>query len=211
MNTDITCPSPSARQLGFAGLIPFVGLAMALWLSPPESRPWLSMALLGYGASIASFLGAIHWGLVMRGDSPRNATSLIWGVMPSLLAWLALLLGQATGVLLILGLLCACYAVDRTMYPRYQLKAWLSMRLQLTLVASASCLAGTIALLRQLSTLNLHAPPRKPGDPSMRHKDRRAVTALTCRVAVSVVTVLIGCHPLRANGSGFLTIEQYLP
>ena len=147
MNTDTTGPSRLARQLGFGGLIPFVGLAAALWLTPPDNGPPLVMALLGYGATIASFLGAIHWGLVMRERSDRAAASLVWGVVPSLLAWAALLLGQATGLLLIAALLWACYAVDRVVYPRYQLQTWLPMRLRLTLVASGSCLAGAAALL----------------------------------------------------------------
>ena len=148
MTTDPTCPSPLARLLGFAGLIPFAGLAAALWIMSPEYGPWLSKALLAYGATIASFLGAIHWGLVMRERSSGNAWSLIWGVAPSLLAWLALLLDPFAGLLLIAALLCACYTVDRVIYPRYELGAWLPMRLQLTLVAAASCLAGAIKLLR---------------------------------------------------------------
>ncbi len=35
--------------------------------------------------------------------------------------------------------LWACFAVDRVLHPRYELLAWLPMRLRLTLVASASC------------------------------------------------------------------------
>ena len=64
------------------------------------------------------------------------------------LGWVALLLGGAPGLLLIAALLWACFAVDRVLYPRYQLHAWLPMRLRLTLVASASCLAGAAALLQ---------------------------------------------------------------
>jgi hypothetical protein len=46
------------------------------------------------------------------------------------------------------ALLWACFLVDRVLYPRYQLQAWLPMRLRLTLVASLSCLAAAAALLR---------------------------------------------------------------
>ena len=146
MNTATTDPSRLARLFGFAGLIPFVGLAAALWFTSPDHGLWLSKSLLAYAATIASFLGAIHWGLVMREFSSRKAPSLIWGVAPSLIGWLALLMGHAAGLLLVATLLCACYIVDRVVYPRYGLKAWLPMRLQLTLVASASCIAGAAAL-----------------------------------------------------------------
>ena len=143
--TTAKAPSLGARCLGFGGLIPFVGLAAALWLAPLPSRPLAAMALLGYGATICSFLGAIHWGLSMRGDAEPLMSRLVWGVTPSLLSWVALLLSPAPGLLLIAATLCACFAVDRVLYPRDGVQAWLPMRAQLTLVASLSCLAGAAA------------------------------------------------------------------
>ena len=148
MTADSAGPSLWARRLGFGGLIPFVGLAVALWLAPSGGWPLAGMALLGYGATISSFLGAIHWGLVMREGPAQPVPSLLWGVVSSLLGWVALLLGHAAGLLLIAALLWACFAVDRVLYPRYQLQAWLPMRWRLTLVASISCLAGAAALLQ---------------------------------------------------------------
>ena len=146
MTADETGPSPWARGLGFGGLVPFVGLAATLWVARPGDGPLASMALLGYGATIVSFLGALHWGLAMRERPSPPVTSLLWGVVPGLLGWTALLLGQAPGLLLMAALLWACFAVDRALYPRYGLRAWLPMRLRLTLVASISCLAGAAAL-----------------------------------------------------------------
>ena len=140
-------PSPWARKPGFGGLIPFVGLAAALWVAQLRDWPLLSFALLGYGATIASFLGAIHWGLVIREGAAESVVSLVWGVVPSLLGWLALLLSHPTGLLLIAALLWGCFLVDRVLYPRHQLQAWLLMRLKLTVVASLSCIAGALALL----------------------------------------------------------------
>ncbi|MBC8056091.1 MAG: DUF3429 family protein, partial [Rhizobiales bacterium] len=72
--------------------------------------------------------------------------SLLWGVVPSLAGWAALLLGQAPGLLLMAALLWICFAVDRALYARYGLQAWLPMRLRLTLVASLSCVAAAVAL-----------------------------------------------------------------
>ena len=98
--------------------------------------------------TIASFLGAIHWGLAMREGLAQPVPSLLWGVVPSLLGWAALLLGHAPGLLLMAAVLWACFAVDRLLYPLYRLQAWLPMRLRLTLAASVSCLAGAAALVR---------------------------------------------------------------
>jgi len=135
-----------ARRLGYGGLIPFVALALALWLAPSGGGSFEGMALLGYSATISSFLGAIHWGLSMRDGADQHVPTLLWGVVPSLLGWVALLLGPAPGLLLIAALLWTCFAVDRLLYPRHQLQAWLPMRRRLTLVASISCLAGAAAL-----------------------------------------------------------------
>lgn len=133
--------------MGYGGLIPFAVLAVALWTVPPEQRAWVAFALLGYAAVIASFLGALHWGLVLRDASRQSLVLLGWGVLPSLVAWLALLAGPGTGLPLIAALLWTCFAVDRVVYPRHQVQGWLPMRLVLTCIASVSCVAGALAVL----------------------------------------------------------------
>jgi Protein of unknown function (DUF3429) len=138
-------PSPWARRLGFGGLIPFVTLAAALWVLWPAVGP--SCARHCWATALPS-LGRYPLGLVMRDGPVQPVPSLVWGVVPSLLAWLALLLAPTLGLSLIAALLWACFAVDRVLYPRYRLQAWLPMRLRLTVVASISCAAGAAASLR---------------------------------------------------------------
>jgi len=140
-------PSAWARRLGYGGLIPFLGLSVALWVVQPGDWPLVSTALLAYGATIASFLGAIHWGLLMRPGAAQPLPVLLWGVTPSLLGWVALLLDTALGLALITVVLWLCFAVDSAVYPRYQMQAWLPMRLRLTLVASISCVAAVARLI----------------------------------------------------------------
>lgn len=142
-------PAPSAlvAALGYGGLLPFGLLALAVCWPPGEGRDFYGFALLAYGATIASFLGAIHWGLAMRGGAPEPVAYL-WGVAPSLVAWTALLQPTPSGLLLLAGLLLLCFGVDRRLYARHQLQGWLPMRLRLTLVACASCLAAAWGLLR---------------------------------------------------------------
>ena len=135
-------------QLGYAGLIPFVALAPAIWLLDTKLSAHVGLALVGYGASITSFLGAIHWGLAMRETHPQRQASYVWGVIPSLIAWLALLQKPAVGLIVLAMLLWVCYAVDRATYTRYLVRSWLPMRLTLTVVASVSCAGGAIGLLR---------------------------------------------------------------
>jgi len=89
-------PPAWAWILGLAGLIPFVMCAAMQWYGPPGWRMLAGLALLSYGAVIVSFLGGIHWGLAMRA-SPVPTPRLIWGVMPSLLGWSAVLLDSPWG------------------------------------------------------------------------------------------------------------------
>ena len=133
-------------RLGYAGLIPFILLAALMWLDDAELLPFVAIALGGYAATIVSFLGGVHWGIgFMKGEaSPRF--HFIWGVVPSLIAWLALMM-PAYAALPLLGLaVAACYAVDSKTYPAAGLASWLPMRLRLTVVATASCVLGAAAL-----------------------------------------------------------------
>jgi hypothetical protein len=134
--------------MGYGGLLPFVVPASAIWFAEPAYRDLSSLALLAYGAVIASFLGAIHWGLVMRGEtSSQSFAQLAWGVAPSLLAWGSLMTPPSFGLLLIAGLVWACFAVDRVLYPRFGAQAWLPLRLRLTLFASMSCFMGALGVM----------------------------------------------------------------
>ena len=134
------------NRLGYAGLIPFVLLAGLLWLVDADLIPFVAIALGGYAAAIVSFLGGVHWGIgFMKGEAaPRF--HFVWGVVPSLMAWLALMM-PAYATLPLLGLVVvACYAVDSKTYPAAGLASWLAMRLRLTVVATASCVLGAAAL-----------------------------------------------------------------
>jgi hypothetical protein len=63
-----------ARTLGYAGLIPFVLLALVLWLVDAQLQAWVSITLASYAALIVSFLGGIHWGMAWQaGHDGANA------------------------------------------------------------------------------------------------------------------------------------------
>ena len=135
----MTQPPRVALWLGYGGLLPFVGLAgLSLWKAPPNSH-FFASALLAYGSSILSFLGAIHWGLAMRNSKSCDKRLLLWGVLPSLAAWLALMANVGLGLGVVVAGLWVCFAVDRKVYPRFELRSWLPMRLVLTTVATLTC------------------------------------------------------------------------
>jgi hypothetical protein len=139
---DATPIPPLARPLGFAGLLPFAGLAV-LSLS---GVAWAPGAVLAYGATILAFLGAVHWGFALRalpGEEHAGAARLVLGVVPSLIAWVALLLPLGAGLwLLAAGVLAT--AVIESLAARRGLvpAAYLRLRWWLSLGAAASLIAA---------------------------------------------------------------------
>jgi hypothetical protein len=139
---------PLANRLGYAGLIPFVGLALLLWLVKAELHPFVATALLCYGAVIASFLGGIHWGIAFsmapdQGGAAKN--HLLWSVALSCLAWIAVIMPAYAGLPLLGLIFVASYLVDRKWWPQAGLGAWLTLRFRLSSLAALSCLFGAAA------------------------------------------------------------------
>lgn len=136
-----TSPHALARRLSYAGLIPFVMGALLIWLVSAEAHPYVALALSGYAAVIISFLGGIHWGLAMRLAQPPAAL-LLWGITPSLVAWLAVMMPPSAGLVIQGVMLLACYGVDRRLYPAQGASAWLVLRFRLSALAALSCFFG---------------------------------------------------------------------
>ena len=133
------------QRLGYAGLIPFAVFALLMWLVTPEVHPLVAIAMAGYAATVVAFLGGIHWGIGLRHDSPQRRFHMVWGVIASLLAWIAVVMPAYAGLPLLGLLLVACYLVDRKTWPPAGLGEWLTLRFRLTIIATLSCLlaAGT--------------------------------------------------------------------
>jgi hypothetical protein len=142
MNGESTPALPAwARPLGYAGLIPFAACALVM-LAVPEAgtRDVAGRALLGYGAVILSFLGGVHWGMVLRGASPQRAGGLLAaGVVPSLVGWVALLLPfERAAAVLVAGFGLFWLYEHRVLGPAVLPQDYLALRRWLTLGVVAS-------------------------------------------------------------------------
>ena len=137
--------SDTARLLGNLGLTPFVLGAALVWLIDfkvhPEVHAFATMALSAYAAVILSFLGGVHWGFGFRHSAPP-ASLFVWGVVPSLLAWVAVVMPAYAGLVVHGVMLLVCYAVDRRVYPIQGAAQWLTLRFRLSSVAALSCFLG---------------------------------------------------------------------
>lgn len=145
-------------NLGHGGLIPFVGLAVLLWLVRGEPQSWAAMAMAAYAALIVSFLGGVHWGIGWKAgqferdhrQTPRALHAqrhhFLWGFVPPLLAWPGVLMPAFAGLAWLGFVLMLSYLADRTLYRRAGLQHWLTLRFRLSAVAALSCLIGAGAL-----------------------------------------------------------------
>lgn len=142
----------SVAWLGYGGLLPFAALAVIGWWAPGTplwgTALW-GTALLAYGAVILSFVGALHWGfaMVLGGLSDRERTHrFVWSVVPSLLAWPAVLLPMAGGAALLIVGFAAHLAQDLRLASRAALPAWYQpLRWRLTVTACVCLALGAVA------------------------------------------------------------------
>jgi hypothetical protein len=90
-----------AYVLGVAGAVPFILCGVAASSAGAQALTGL-LALLGYGAVILSFVGAVHWGFALTyampepavptRRAPSMAVRLALSTVPALIGWAALLL-----------------------------------------------------------------------------------------------------------------------
>ena len=152
-NRSIVNPLPPlVLKLAYAGLIPFVGLALLVQLAPTPINYLSAESLAGYGAVITSFMGALHWGANLHtlgknpsGDRWVDRNTWIWGVIPALVAWVALHIYIPVGLLILASTLMIQRNIDQNTYHYYfsnddARNAFMTVRNRLTYIAAA-CLA----------------------------------------------------------------------
>ena len=130
-----------AKLFGFAGLIPFVVATLLIWILPDTERFLVFDILIHYAAVILSFIGAIHWGVVMATFSAEYPNlretwyRLGWSVTPALVAWLATqMVLSAALVTLIVGFFSAFF-YDLWSLKKNWIPIWyIRLRRHLTLV-----------------------------------------------------------------------------
>lgn len=145
VHSSSTATPPAVAWLGYGGLLPFTGLALAAVAGVAPQFDW-GGALRTYAAVILGFVGALHWGFAMAlaGLNPaQRQAAFVWSVVPSLLGWVALLVAPVAGVALLVAGFLAHYAQDRRLARQAPLPAWyLPLRLRLTGVACVCLLLG---------------------------------------------------------------------
>lgn len=152
-----------ALTLGLAGLIPFFVSAVVAWIpnvlsvalqdnaavfsSPDLIKQKAILALGTYGAVILSFLGGIRWGNILNNKTQVGRWGpLTLSVLPSLIAWPALLLPAVWMLSLLAAGFVLQYAADIEAVRQKILPPWFGrLRTVLTSGATVALLIGLLA------------------------------------------------------------------
>ena len=134
-------PNATALRLGYLALLPFVLGALLVWGVRADAHAYATAALSAYAAVVVAFLGGIHWGLAMRQQRP-SSTLFTWGIVPALVACVAVVMQPYAGLVIHGVMIVACYLVDRKVYPVQGIARWLTLRFRLSAIASLSCFLG---------------------------------------------------------------------
>lgn len=147
---------PYAEALGYGGLAPFALLTLALWVvAAPDTQELLVRALLAYGATILSFLGAVHWGRALARPGARDAMVLAVGVLPSLVGAASLVLSPEPALVTQIVAFGAVWLYEhRVLGERFFGKPYLDLRRNLTAGVVLILLA---ALFGPVMRMGVHA------------------------------------------------------
>jgi len=152
MNHYLGIPAP-AGTFGLAGLLPFVAGAAFSWFDSTTATPTIGVSgptlLLTYGAVILSFLGGIRWGVAMQhGQLINNWTVVAWAMVPSLLAWTAILVSPKIGLPVLATGLILQFVVDFRSTKTQITPPWfLKLRVILTVGAVTAILFGWLSVI----------------------------------------------------------------
>lgn len=143
-------PRP-ALVLGFAGLIPFVATAVAAFLAGYPQIIFVINLQMAYAAVILSFMGAVHWGLAMAQGDAGNWRRLGLSVLPALAGWLAMMIPNDLGLLLLALGFVGVFFADLRSIARGRAPGWYrALRKPLTAVVLACLAASYLAMIGSL-------------------------------------------------------------
>jgi len=170
-----TIPRP-AFWLGLAGLLPFLLTIVLIWAPSLIAGPLYDfekdeMGRLGlaiqihYSGLILTFLGAVHWGTLMRSDK-ASWRGYLWSIFPSVLIWVIISLFSLASMMLnnqtisgglrpqfvllpLLGMFFMCWFVDRRAVKSGIFPIWYGRLRNILSWPVIVCVASTILFLFQ--------------------------------------------------------------
>lgn len=135
------------KLLGYLGLLPVIVPTVLLFLDKHHPAIWAHF-IITYAAIILSFVGALHWAFAMtihQASKLDKQFSFIWSVIPSLIAWLSLLINHLFASILLAIFFILNLAKDKNLAKKFDLPEWyLSLRTRLTYIVTICLVVAAI-------------------------------------------------------------------
>ncbi len=129
------------RQLGYLGLLPFIASSIVVW--NPAYHDFALQSITIYAAVIVTFIGGVHWGLALQAQSSSGnhkastiCNQFIFSVIPSLAAWLAVVVAQPYSLIIIALCFVTFWYFEKTFFNQTFENWYATLRNRLTLVAT---------------------------------------------------------------------------
>ena len=136
--------------VGYTGTIPFIFLALCVWILDHEYILKISNAIIIYSYIILTFIGAVYWGLgVSIDNSKRSFKYYIYSVTPSLVCWFLFLLNLANlvNIIFIIIFINLSLLLEKKLLNKRKLNWYLLLRLRLNIIVTFSLLAFLTRLI----------------------------------------------------------------
>ncbi len=132
-----------AILIGLLGLVPFIYFGFGAVGHIPDTAERMLISLIDYAALILGFAAGTHWGLALWPNAVRQGLRFGAGVLPLLVAWVALVLAQMVGpsvalVVLILGYLATVLTEQRAAQRQLMPTHYVWLRWGITVIAVLS-------------------------------------------------------------------------
>ncbi|MFT5394907.1 MAG: hypothetical protein ACI85N_000086 [Gammaproteobacteria bacterium] len=149
MNNEITDKTKNIIYcLSYGGLLPFVTTLVGIYSSSKELSSYSMIAFVSYGAVILGFVGAVHWGFLLKTDSmQRQGLLLSISVLPGLIGWLALISDLPVALLMFFIAYPLLFVYEKFSELNSLLPVWyMQMRFRLTIVVTIFMFIGLCAV-----------------------------------------------------------------
>ncbi len=128
----------STRLCGFGGVLPFLLTAAGVHFTSGDLQVFFVNAFLAYGAVILSFIGAVHWGFVLKAENVDQAAKLLAiGVVPALVGWCGLLCPPVFTLIIFSFAFPSLFIYEQFSQINALLPEWyMKLRVQLTMIVT---------------------------------------------------------------------------
>lgn len=121
------------ERLGYAGLIPFVGCGLAVYLGIAEASGLFQL----YSLVILAFMAGACWGVVQAGSDAPGSSPQVWSIAICLWGLLAYFMPYALSLVMLLVAFLALLWLERSpLFQGVYSPSYKKLRLILTVVVS---------------------------------------------------------------------------